>query len=1196
MRAVVTHLAGVALLGLAMFLAPPPTMAQVSGAGNIQGTITDSTGAVIPNASVSLIERATHVTLSTKSDASGVYAFPNVAVGTYSLIVRAPGFQTYTSSGNVLEVGSSIAINAKLTVGKQDVNVEVHSEGLALQTEDPSFKQTVDEREVTEMPLNGRLLTNLVQFAGAEFANSPGDATGSKFTWQSTGISIAGAPGNSVTWTLDGGIHVDFMGGTNLPLPFPDAVSQFSVETSVLGSENGFHSGAGVNIVTRSGTNLYHGSGFEFLRNNFIDATNFFSTSKDTLHQNQYGGTFGGPVRIPRLFNGKNKLFFFFAYQFEKSDSAASNSFAYVPTAANLAGDFSNTDPPPGAAANNCGKPQQLFDPITGLLLPGNKYPSPPTWNAQALALEKYLPAINAAVDVYNCGEVSYAIPSEFFDKELDTRVDYTINPADNLYVAYYLDGYQAPAFYSPTDILLTANSGNIEQTQSLTIGENHIFSTHLVNSAHLTGIRRTNLRGYNSADINATTLGVNDFQYQPIGLQLSAGTSGKNHGFTVGGGSNSKAVINDNTPVAIGDDLTWVKGRHQFVFGGGYIRNQLNLNNTYNGNGVFSFNGIYSGNGPTGAGAGVGASSNASPGDANLDFLDGSMNSFNQSRPQQNALRGPITTLYAQDTFHANKQLTVVAGIRWQPYFVPPDVFHRGMVFNYAAFLANQVSTVYTKAPAGALYYGDPGVPPGFTKGTPLHFNPNFGATYDVFGTGKTVIRAGAELAYDSPNFFITQRVQQSPPFATNTSPNTSAQLCLSEPWLIGGTGYGCGQVGGINSSPFPMPPVPTPAAAIFPAQSQYIVAQSQWEPPNTLQWTFSIQQQLPRGWMIQIDYVGSRTQHMVQGLPLSPAVFIPGVWGPGGTGCAGIVTTGPAAVKPGAAGTNCSTTGNENSRFALTIANPAQGNQYSGGGGGSLVESNSAYSNYNGMIATVQHRLSATFSLNSNFTWSKCMNDVDPQGDISGTQVENPASPKMDYGLCGSSSKNIFNTSLIAKSAFPLHGVIGYIANNWELAPLLHITSGQPFTVTTGSDVSLTDIGNDRPNQIPGTNPYHYVKIYAGSATLATRSYLNQAAFCTNGEASCAAYAPALGTYGNIGRNSFYGPMYLDADAQLSRLFPIREKLTLDTRIEAFNVLNHPSFSNPNSSNPASGSFGEITGTSNGARVFQLGGKLSF
>ena len=373
----------------------------------------------------------------------------------------------------------------------------------------------------------------------------------------------------------------------------------------------------------------------------------------------------------------------------------------------------------------------------------------------------------------------------------------------------------------------------------------------------------------------------------------------------------------------------------------------------------------------------------------------------------------------------------------------------------------------------------------------------------------------------------------------------------------------------------------------------------QGQYLAPNTVQWTASVQQQFGRGWSAQIYYTGNRSQHLLLGLPLSAAVFIPGVWGPNGTGCAGIVTTGPAAVKPGAAGTNCSTTGNYNSRFALTIANPQQGNQYLGGGGGSLLESNSGYANYNGMIATLQHRLSSTLSVLTNYTFAKCLNNSDPQGDISGTQFENPSNPRLDYGRCGSETRNIFNLSLVAKSAFPIHGIAGYLVNNWELAPLIHTTSGTPINVTTGSDISLIDVNNDRPNQLPGVNPYNYTKINS-SKTYAGGSYLNQAAFAQV-TASCpsgftAATCPQLGTFGNLGRNSLNGPMLFNMDAQLSRIFPIEGKVSLDTRIEAFNVLNHPSFSNPGSNNPTSSSFGVITGTSNSARVFQLGAKIIF
>jgi len=342
-------------------------------------------------------------------------------------------------------VGNSISLNVNMSVGRQDQTVTVTSENLALQTEDPSFKQTVDSAEVTEMPLNGRTLAGLVSLVGGTQSQSPGDSTGSKFPAQSTGISIGGAQGNAVTWRLDGGDNIDYMGGTNGPLPFPDAISQFSVETAALGGQASNEAGGLVNIVTKSGTNAFHGSAFEFIRNNYIDAENFFSTSKDTLHQNQYGATFGGPVRIPWLFDGRNKLFFFAGFQHSHQDQNSATNTAYVPTAANLAGDFSATDPLTVAmggtgAKNNCSQPAvQLYDPITGVALPGNKYNQPggpalPAWNASALLLQKQFPAVNPALDVNNCGLVSYSIPNIQSYTDFITRVDYTINPKNNFY------------------------------------------------------------------------------------------------------------------------------------------------------------------------------------------------------------------------------------------------------------------------------------------------------------------------------------------------------------------------------------------------------------------------------------------------------------------------------------------------------------------------------------------------------------------------------------------------------------------------------------------------------------------------------------------------------------------------------------------------------------------------------------------
>ena len=573
-------------------------------------------------------------------------------------------------------------------------------------------------------------------------------------------------------------------------------------------------------------------------------------------------------------------------------------------------------------------------------------------------------------------------------------------------------------------------------------------------------------------------------------------------------------------------------------------------------------------------------------------------MSSFQQSKFQQNALRAPIPSLYVQDTFHASTRLTLVAGLRWEPQFMPVDYFNRGSIFDMSAFLANQISSVYPNAPAGLFFYGDPGVSRQFTHNSPWQCLPTSAHRSIPSATAKRLCAEACALIYDQVNFFTAQRVQQNAPFATNANPNTGAQLCFSEPWLIGGVGFGCNQVGGTNTSPFPLPEIPTPATAIFPAQSQLETLPVQFHPSNTLQWTLSVQRDLPHGWQLQIDYIGNRTNNAPIALPPNPAVYIPGDWGPNGTGCAGIVTTGPAKVKPGAAGTPCSTTKNQNSRFALTQANPLQGNGIQGGGGGSLLITDTANSNYNGVVTTLQHRLSANFSLLSNYTFSKCLNIADSNGDP-GNVVEDPGNPQLDYGRCGSDFRHIFNTVMIARSAFALHGISALLVNNWELAPLFHIVSGFPLNVTAGSDVSLTDIGNDRPNRVPGVSPYNFVKIRSGAASEATRSYLNAAAFAVN---------TIPGTYGDVGRNSVSGPMFFQFDSQISRIFPIRERLSLDLRLEAFNVLNHPNFllgtgttasQAATASNPASGNFGQITGTvtsPTGARVFQGGVKLVF
>jgi hypothetical protein len=1123
--------------------------AQTAGNGSIQGVIADASGAVIQNASVTATNNATQVKHTAITGSNGSYSFPNLDIGTYTVEVSVQGFEHYSQSNIVLEVGSSIAVNITMTVGGTDQKVEVQASGLALQTEDSSFKQTIDQKTLTELPLNGRQVTSLITLSGGSVnANANSDLQGSKTFFSSVVVSVGGGQGNATDYRLDGGDHNDYMTNVNLPFPFPDAVAQFSVETTALGAQSGLHPGGLVNVVTRSGSNQWHGSAFEFIRNNYLDATNFFSactpvapattcSAKDTLHQNQYGGTFGGRII-------KDKLFFFGGYQRTKADSVQASIKSYVPTAANLAGDFSVTD---GPTCTSNGKAFQLLNPQTGAVLPGDQI-NPNTFAASALALQKYLPATTDP-----CGAVNYAIPSQTAENQFISRVDWTINGKHSFYGRYLLDGYQAPAFYSPTNLLITTQAGNIERVQGLTLGETYIITPNMVNSFHATATRRVNNRGPASEGISPATIGLNMYTAVPIGLELTLTNKWSSYC-----GTCAPAKFNDNI-FSFADDVNWVHGRHQFGFGGEYVRTQLNISNVYESNGNFTISGIYSQKGPSGnSPGGTGA-------DANLDFLTGALNTFQQSKSQQNALRSPIPSLYVMDTFHATKNLVLTAGVRWDPLFMPVDYFNRGSIFNMSDFLSNTISSVYPNAPAGSLFYGDPGVSRQFTKNSPWNFSPRIGATLDPFGTGKTVFRVGAALVYDTPNLFTAQRVNQNPPYAQTISNNpVGVPLNFSSPWSNGST----------PSNPFPQPFTPTASAQFLP-QSQFIVLPAQFHPAYSMQYTASVQQEFGRGWQFQLDYIGNRSNHNPYGYPFNPAVYIPGTCN----------------------GAPCSTTGNQGSRFALTLANPAQGPKYQGGGTGSIQIESGANASYNGMIATIQHRVSSSFTFLANYTWSHCIDIEDDPGDIAGTTVQNPANIKGDRASCGFDFRDVFNTTVVASSHFSLSGWKAEAINNWEIAPLVHVTDGAPFNVTTGVDNSLTDTGNDRPNLITPVGLYTHSKIRSGKSTNA--QYINLANFTPN----------ALGTFGDSGRNAYRGPKLLQVDSALTRTFPLHERLALNLRLEAFNVLNHPNFASPAGSNAGymgtsqpinSATFGQVTSTVNGtagqARIFQGAVKFTF
>jgi hypothetical protein len=703
-----------------------------------------------------------------------------------------------------------------------------------------------------------------------------------------------------------------------------------------------------------------------------------------------------------------------------------------------------------------------------------------------------------------------------------------------------------------------------LERVQALTLAETYIITDKLVNTFHATGDRRRNNRGPASAGLESSTIGVtlNDLSTEGMQLAVAGGTGS----WSIYCGTCSAAHFNTNT-ISLTDDVNWTHGKHQIAFGGEFVRTQLNVNNIYQGNGNFGFSGIFAEKGPAQSGKiGTGL-------EGNLDFLTGSMATFGQSKAQQNALREPIPSLYVQDTYHATGRLVLNGGVRWDPEFVATDYFNRGSVFSMSGFLADTVSTAYPNAPYGSLFYGDSGVPKAFTQNTPWQFSPRIGATFDPNGKAKTVFRVGAAMVYDEPNLFTGQRVQQNPPFAEaiNNTPSGGVPLSFSAPWSNGAAAA--------SPQPFPQPVVPSSSAAFYKG-TQYIVLPTKFHSPYSLQYTASVQQQFGRGWQAQIDYVGNSTVHGPYGLPMSPSVYVAG-------------------ADPVVGGAD--TTGNASSRYYLTEKNGAAlgGKMYAGGGTGSMYIMSGAGASYNGLVASIEHRMSSTFVFLANYTWSHCIDISDNAADVSTITIQNPANPKGDKGSCGFDFRDIFNTSLVASTHFSsLHGVWGGVVNHWEISPLVHVTDGNPFTVTLGVDNSLTAVGNDRPN-LTGTAVYTKTKITQPVGGVYT-SFINKAAFT----------AAAPGAFGASGRFAYRGPKFFQGDCDLNRTFPLHDAFALNLRLEAFNLLNHPNFAAPGastgssgylgtSSAMSSGTFGTIGATmlsGGGARVFQGAVKVTF
>jgi hypothetical protein len=820
-------LSSLLLLPLAFSAFNPPLHAQAVGSGQIQGTISDPSGSVVAGATVEAVQAESGLHRTVTSSTDGGYSLPNLPVGPYQLSVSGTGFSAYRQSGIVIQVGNDLRIDVKLQVGAVTQTVEVTSGASLVQTEDQSVSQVIDRHTIVDMPLNGRQATQLILLTGAAVTAPATGIIGSKNYPSSVSLSVAGGEGESINYLMDGVDNNDFFTNVNLPFPFPDALGEFSVQTSGLAAQYGLHPGAVVNIVTRSGTNSFHGTVFDFFRNGAMNARNFFSVKQDSLKRNQFGGTLGGPIL-------HNRLFVFGGYQGTRTRQETNAITSFVPTQAMLNGDFSVYD---GAGCQSNGKVKQLINPKTGVAYVNNQIPTS-QFNASALKLSKYLPL---ATDP--CGKLVYGIPQPQNEDQLIFRGDWTINGKQTFFGRYFSTHYVQPAFFNG-NLLLTANPSLNDHVQSLAFGHTYTLTSNIVNSFRVNGTRNFITRDSAKDLITPQSIGINVTTPVPNYIFVQV-----NGAFTGACGTCESLNVITNT-INGADDLFWTHGKHHYSFGGNYIHSYLVYNGNNNINGQFVFNGSFTG-------------------DSLADFLRGDLNSIYQGLNTSDDFRKNIYAAYAQDSAQLSRKLNLNIGLRWESDLPTLETTGRGAAFSLANFQAGTKSVVYPTAPPGLVFTGDQGIPRGYINNHYTHFEPRVGLAFDPRGLGRESIRASYTVGFQQIPLFYQSRFQSLAPWG-NSVTLTNPVGGFSDPY----NGYPGG-------NPFPKPFPPQASNAFFPTSGTYFVSPVNLKPSYTQTWNLSVEKQLGRDWVLTTSYLGNHSLHFGGGNELNPAVYIPGTCG---------------------------------------------------------------------------------------------------------------------------------------------------------------------------------------------------------------------------------------------------------------------------------------------------------------------------
>jgi len=688
--------------------------AQIAPTSSLEGTVTDPSGSVVPMVKLTLRNLETGLEKRTNSSETGKYIFNALPVGLYSVLAEAQGFQSYTQTGIRLNVNTPATVDIRLTVGSLTEQVNVTADASMVNTQSGTLSQVVQQRYLVDLPLNGRNAATLIRMVPGTVSGVGTTTAGYANTGDTLAFSVNGARGNEVNFRLDGSTHMDNVTNLNATYPNPDALQEFSVQTSNYSAQYGNFGGAVVNVVTRSGSNKLHGSAFEFVRNGAMNARNFFAAQSDNLKRNQYGGTVGGPAI-------RDRLFYFGSYQGTTIRNTSFTNTAFVPSEALRKGDFTSTG-------------RSITDPETGRPFPGNVIPQDRIKSIATNILAK-VPFTSDPT-----GLLRYARPDRSENHQVLGKADFYWRNHQFSGSGFYVN-YDDPG-WDGGDTLLTVRIGQLQTTKSFRLQDTWTIRPNLINTVNASGLL---LNAFNTrvSPYSITDFGTIKFA-QPAAddRELELGVTGYS-----GWGSVTNSPpgqwIRRNTEIT--DSLLWVSGRHTLNVGGEYSPYIVFDSNTrYQQSGNFSFSGQITGNGIA-------------------DLLLGRVATFQQSAGKFKQTRGHQLSLYAEDTWRTARNLTLTFGLRWDPFLPYTD-----KLAQVAGYRPGAVSERFLNAPPGAIFAGDPDFPEAGMNNDMNNFSPRVGFAWAPrLSSRPSSIRGGYGIFFLRPFPRLYNNFVESAPFS---------------------------------------------------------------------------------------------------------------------------------------------------------------------------------------------------------------------------------------------------------------------------------------------------------------------------------------------------------------------------------------------------------------------------------------------